>query len=493
MNHNHLDTINHKRSSTLSTTDLSLQLICCCLYLLNGILSTLGAQLNLPIKYIWLLLFITATIPIIHFSINILQRKKPQTALALYMFFFQLLVLFYPAISSVFYNKIPYLATFGKPPIEAFYFNTFLISAFLFAVTLTHCLVKITSNHTLTKFVTRPILKSYKIMRTKLLSLFTLLIIGLIPYFNHGLTGFAHKLLYGRHGYLQFTTQGLGGALLPFLSNFLVVIACLSGFTLISSNRTSTLRLQHKLGFWFLFIFTTLITLSGGGRTRIGLIIVPLFLFSIFNNYHKINIKKLLKYSIIVLFCATLISLMVQVRYGGIQNLTQSHNIKPIDFTGNNLNNEILLIVTHFKQPIACHSTISCLVTPLPNTFAQFATSPIPRSLWPNKYIDPSFGKYNKFRTGHTGFGSGNNVTPTVIGRYYMLYGTAGVIEIGILLGLLLAAADYLIKLDMTSDNLKFAAFFGLCLLYYLCQTIRDFYPGFIYSYLLLYIYWAAA
>jgi hypothetical protein len=70
-----------------------------------------------------------------------------------------------------------------------------------------------------------------------------------------------------------------------------------------------------------------------------------------------------------------------------------------------------------------------------------FLTHWIPRQFWPDKPIMRSWQFYNAAYTR----GGNYNVTPSVIGQFHLNWGTAGVIFIGLWLGILTKLADHLL------------------------------------------------
>ena len=78
-----------------------------------------------------------------------------------------------------------------------------------------------------------------------------------------------------------------------------------------------------------------------------------------------------------------------------------------------------------------------------------FITHWVPRKIWPDKPVMQSWQYYNVLATNNS---RNWNVTPSVIGQYYMNWGIVGVLGIGWWLGALTSIAD---RIAMVLDNVK--------------------------------------
>ncbi len=81
-------------------------------------------------------------------------------------------------------------------------------------------------------------------------------------------------------------------------------------------------------------------------------------------------------------------------------------------------------------------------VRPMPQTVIDFFVGPIPRALWKNKPIDPVWKWYNEVVTQTEDGTIGTTVAQGLVGGWYFRYGLAGVIQGGLLMGLLLAICE---------------------------------------------------
>ena len=101
-----------------------------------------------------------------------------------------------------------------------------------------------------------------------------------------------------------------------------------------------------------------------------------------------------------------------------------------------------------------------------------FATHFVPRSVWPDKPYPKSWTYYNGTVTAGNAF----NVTPSITGQYYMNWGFAGVLWIGLFMGWVARVSeDWLYSLRI-EDQMASATVGGL-LLAFVFLSFRFFYP----------------
>ena len=82
------------------------------------------------------------------------------------------------------------------------------------------------------------------------------------------------------------------------------------------------------------------------------------------------------------------------------------------------------------------------LIRPLPDFVFLLVTHPIPRALWTSKPVDPLFQWYNVMVTGRGTGLEGATFSHGLVGSWYFKYGVAGIIEGGLLMGLLFSIAE---------------------------------------------------
>src|SRR5690606_22174368 len=75
-------------------------------------------------------------------------------------------------------------------------------------------------------------------------------------------------------------------------------------------------------------------------------------------------------------------------------------------FAGFALNREVAYVVSTFgvSEPFFRRTILEQALFPYPETAILFLSNPVPRILWNDKPVDPSFGPYNFLRTGSTGY-----------------------------------------------------------------------------------------
>lgn len=283
------------------------------------------------------------------------------------------------------------------------------------------------------------------------------------------------------NGYVAFASSGLGN------ENPIIVLLAASIPTTIILWLSTIRRGRYlanclaafiSIGLFILFILT-------GGRSGAILVILTLVIFKIIQNNYKVRIGRVLIFAFV-----TLAVLTVQSNYRDSGRISFS-NLEHSPFRGFSLNREVAFIVSRYGEEEDFISRgIYRFVLPIPETVFLFVTNPIPRVIWKSKPIDPSFGPYNLARTGATGFGATSNVTPTIPGRYYILYGIPGVIQIGLVFGLLWGWANQKIVtqgLNTPRTALLFSMFTSIMFISFRDLTPGKFYP-FLWLLLILYV-----
>jgi oligosaccharide repeat unit polymerase len=101
-----------------------------------------------------------------------------------------------------------------------------------------------------------------------------------------------------------------------------------------------------------------------------------------------------------------------------------------------------------------------------------FAIHLIPRRIWPDKPIPDSWSFYNQSYT----VGRGFNVTPSAIGQFHLNYGVAGVVLIGIWLGLMTNTIDRLLLSLNSRTQLAMATLLGM-LYAFVTSSFRYYHP----------------
>lgn len=396
---------------------------------------------------------------------DFIGRRKTNIAAILFYSFYFIFILWEPLISICLTGTISYETSFG------------MVSArTLNVVCLSHAVVLWTSTLFLARYQSPklPYLGEFNWKSTAVLILFNVL--GLFPYLRNGVSGFVKVLLQGRSvGNTQFENVGLGNSdLWIHLSTFLIASAVIAGCTLVANRRkTRTLRVILCA----IVLFNVLVVASSGTRTRILLIVVPLF--GIFFHFVHLGYRRLqlLPLALVSTGIIALLSVMVQFRSQGFQEIGSGREIE-LNADGLNLNNEFIYIVDHFPSPVNNRTIFQCWIYPIPEQLWKFLTNPIPRIMYPQKYVDPSFSVFNQMRIGYTGMDQTFNITPTIFGRFYMLYGLPGMIYVGLFMGGMMRLSSNLLYRAKSMEGVIMA----LSLLAFCCQSFRDLSPGWIYA-----------
>jgi len=82
------------------------------------------------------------------------------------------------------------------------------------------------------------------------------------------------------------------------------------------------------------------------------------------------------------------------------------------------------------------------IIRPIPEFVFLLVSHPIPRALWTSKPVDPLFQWYNAAVTGRGSGLEGTTISHGLVGSWYFKYGMAGIIEGGLLMGLLYGIAE---------------------------------------------------
>ncbi len=390
------------------------------------------------------------------------------------MFFILIIIVADQALSVIFTGSVSYIHRYGYPSNKSILLA--LIQLLLFLSILTFVFNTVVRS---TKYVNYSF-GSISCNDRNILVLLIYFALGLAPYLSYGLSSLADIVLNSRAfwgGTSQFGLYGTGTTFLIFLHNFMISSALISGYFLLS-KRIGRIKFFVCL---VIFVLSLIIVASSGTRTKIGLVLFPLIMSSIYVNRQKISLGSLFKYGVIMVGILLMFSIMVQYRSIGYRDVVDGSKnndiaaVNKFDMTGADLGSELFVIVKYFNKPLACRGFLECSLAPVLDTVNKFITNPIPRRLWPQKYLDPSFAHYNRFRTGYSGLTkkSGTNITPTVMGRYYMLYGSIGIIFPAVLFGLSLGVLQN--QLNYIKDIKKIDLLLVFSFLFFFCSINKRF------------------
>jgi len=111
------------------------------------------------------------------------------------------------------------------------------------------------------------------------------------------------------------------------------------------------------------------------------------------------------------------------------------------------------------------------IIRPLPDFAFMLIIHPIPRALWTSKPVDPLSEWYNAAYTGRGEGREGTTISHGLVGSWYFKYGLAGIIEGGLLMGLLYAIAERALQ---KANGRPMVIMMSLGLLTWLFRCFRD-------------------
>lgn len=392
-------------------------------------------------------------------------RYRINLAFLFFKLFYLVLILLEPFISILTTGEFSYIKQFGYHPEHA------IDVVIMFHVIYVFLLIFFDRTVILSRVYKEPITSIHNVI---VLLVFN--IIGLYPYVRNGLDGFVTLILGGRSvGNSQFGNVGMGnGDLLIHLSTLLIAVSCIAGYKLLSMKQRGRLTIVYAI----IFVLNLVIVASSGTRTRVVFILLPLAIFYFYTLQVGFRSFSVWRVSVGLFFSLVLFSVMAQFRVTGYQDLSNDDSIS-LDLSGINLNNEFVYIVENFSRPVNQRGFVKCLIYPIPEQFWKFLVNPIPRIIYKNKYVDPSFAEFNIKRIGYSGQNETFNITPTIFGRFFLLYGYVGLVYIP----LFTIVPLYIINRKMTSHSLDtYGVLVFAMMITFLCQSLRDLSPGWIYS-----------
>jgi hypothetical protein len=107
-----------------------------------------------------------------------------------------------------------------------------------------------------------------------------------------------------------------------------------------------------------------------------------------------------------------------------------------------------------------------------PTVLFNLLIGPIPRALWTDKPIDPAWAWYSMMVGKHQDLMHGTTVSNGLVGFWYFRFGIGGVVEGGLLLGLLMAAAEHALR---NANGRLMVILFSLGICTWLMRIYRDF------------------
>jgi len=285
------------------------------------------------------------------------------------------------------------------------------------------------------------------------------------------------NLNYSWGGYLAQVLQvgDVGGILAAF---FAIMVPC------------SMLARIVCLGIWLLW---TLIEFGTGARGPFLFMILPVVAL-IWIKYSAVAIQQLQMYSKkAILYTGVAIAIMlffVQVQ-GSFRTVgllaADLSQVEIFKNQGNSMFTESLIAYRYYPdyRPHPNNQTPGeGAISVLPRTALRFAIGWIPRAIWWNKPgFDETSNAINTEMTGGSAENSrGGTIATSIAGGTYIYYGSAGVIEMGLLFGWLFRCVESSLRV---SFGRAFAMMMVLGLATYLFRSFRDLTPHNLYPLLI--------
>ena len=255
----------------------------------------------------------------------------------------------------------------------------------------------------------------------------------------------------------------------------LVASAVLSGAYI----RRGTNKLFRLILFFVFISVFLLVYFDQATRSVLALIVIPPFgYFVIKSSYSETtaNPGRLLALSVVIGLGLVLIT-QVQLVYRKSRNISAVVNTSLSSLAPKTQND----FYTETAYAIDAKNKSSNLDT-YESPMWLFITNPVPRVLWPDKPRPEVIWFYSYYRRGVDIWKTGGNALPSVVGQYYIILGSLGVVWGGILFGIIVG---WLGKILNNSQSVE-ATMFSLSGMAYIFVSFRYFGPGFHYSTIIL-------
>jgi hypothetical protein len=206
---------------------------------------------------------------------------------------------------------------------------------------------------------------------------------------------------------------------------------------------------------WTIWLFWVLVAYGGGRRGQVAFLVLPALAFL----YLRFQMRALslgrrhsIKGYVVVgsLGIVLLAIIQIQGTFRGI-GLGNEVDLSKLELTKSQGNLMFTEALAGFYE-IPDHVPFFCNRIPgegalraLPETAFWFIMGPIPRAAWPGKPNDDAMIWYNKLVAGTNGM-EGTTIAQGLVGHWYFRFGTAGVIEGGLLVGWLMGVSERLLQ-----------------------------------------------
>ncbi len=276
------------------------------------------------------------------------------------------------------------------------------------------------------------------------LLIFGLFVAGFLPYiiFGGGLENIIHALLAARSAQKPWKAAGaLGDQRSALFYVSLSGMVAAGGF----AGTWAILQPQTKLRIPLLVIFgltCLLALLDGGTRSWVALTCVPVLLAWISTSMRQhFTLGKIAAFAILICVLQLSFEIVRDARTTG----WRWSEVTSVDLSERKFDNDFFTDVALSADLVPRRHEYFAL-----GDVWAFLSHPIPRFLWQDKPISPILVYYND--TVHASFlrGKKGNKLPSHIGQFYMSFGLAGVVLVGMLSGVIGAFSSAMITSKMT-------------------------------------------
>jgi hypothetical protein len=284
-------------------------------------------------------------------------------------------------------------------------------------------------------------------------------------------------------------TSNIGNASSPFL--YLVQCFLVAGSTMlwtVTQDKRFALRARLSIGVLAL-LFSVIIFFDQGTRSIIVLVFSPILLAKMIAQLRKMNsIGSLFRLCFKAMAAVLLFVLILQFQMLFRASVTRS-DTKELIFKN----------VLTLGGTIDYFSETAFAMNIVPSThdyfresvLVQFLVSPVPRFIWPDKPVSQVVRHYTLQRWGIDIMEEGGNVFPGIVGQYYMSWGWAGPVLLGVMLGFVCYFLDAFCMSAARSGD-PYVMAMGFMSAAWIFLNFRVLSPGFLYpvvfSALILYL-----
>jgi len=239
----------------------------------------------------------------------------------------------------------------------------------------------------------------------------------------------------------------------------------------------------HRIILASYWLFWSAIAFGTGARGKLVGVLLPAVIMVFLVNsaavgaqLRRISSKAYLSVAVFSVVTLLAVQIMAFNRNQGFSNI----DFSTVD-VGNLKGNEMFTtglpgykIIPETNKPL--HSTFvgESIVRAIPQTIFFYIIHPIPRALWTSKPIDPAWDWYNQLVTGQSAEENGTTISQSLPGSFFFRYGIFGVIQGGLLFGLIIGGGEQALKLNLRR---LFTVIFILAIYSSVFRTFRSMQP----------------